>query len=354
MTERAGERAGERGAERFRYGPDGAPRALLEAREIAESIEGAPSAGHADDRTVALLMVWCGLAAANPGQAARFIAEARAAAALISGNGPAWAIRLAGALAASDADDAVRFAESVPDENARSRALANVAGHIAAGEPERAEYLARGIADPGQRVVALASVAVQVARQDPGHAGRLAAEAETIARKEVPDNTKSAALCEVIKAVAAVDLVRAGQLAGQLPAGDIGEIRKAGVILAVAWAATDPDLAERLARSQESPAHQAVALAQVAAELLPANSARAAVLAGEAESLAATVRMRFGASSAITALTYQRMAAAFAAADPGRALSYAHSVATAPATALIKVDTLVDIATAVPPPRASS
>lgn len=345
----------ERREELVRYGPDGAPRALSEAREIAESIGGeAASAQDADDRTVARLMVWCGLAAANPGHAARFIGEAKSAAALISGNGPAWAIRIARALAAVDADAAVRFAESLQDDNARFRAVAAVAGPVADRDPERAEYLARGIGDPRQRVAALASVATRVAREDPGQAGRLAAEAETVARKEVPGNARSAALCEVIEAVAAVDRVRAGQLAGQIPAGDIGEIRRACAILAVAWAGRDPDLAERLARSQESPAHQAVALTQVAAALLPADPERAAALADEAEGLAATVRSRFGAGSILTALTYQRMAGAFAAADPGRALRYTHEVATAPETALVKVDTLVGIATAVPPPRPSS
>jgi hypothetical protein len=122
----------------------------------------------------------------------------------------------------------------------------------------------------------------------------------------------------------------------------------------VAWAGSDPDLAERLARSQESPAHQCVALAQVAAALLPANPARAAVLAAEADSLAAKVRERFGPTSIVTALTCQRMASAFAATDAARALGYAHAVTTAPETALIKVDTLVDIATAVPAQRRSS
>jgi hypothetical protein len=342
----------ERGGELVRYGPDGAPQALLEAREIAESIGAAAASDEDDDdRTTAMLMVWCGLAAANPGHSARFIAQAESAAALISGNGPVWAIRLARALAAHDADGAVRFAESVPDQNARSRALATVAGEIAADEPERAEYLARGISDPRQRVSALATVATRVARQDPAQTERLAAEAETVADKELPDQTRSAALCEVIEATAAVDLTRAGRLAGQLPSDDIGEIRKACAILAVAWAGTDPDLAERLARSQEQPAHQAVALAQVAAALLPANPPRAAVLVTEADALAATVRDKFGASSILTALTYQRMASAFASADAARALNYAHAVATAPETALVKVDTLVGIATAVPPPR---
>lgn len=345
----------ERAEELVCYGPDGAPQALLEAQEIAESIGGTASPEHdADDRNIALLMVWCGLAAANPAQAARFIEKAKSVATLVSGNGPAWAIRVARALAAGNTDGAVRFAESVEDENARFRATATVAGLIAADEPELAESLARGIADPRQRVSALASVATRVARRDPDGAERLAAEAETVARTELPDDTRSAALCEVIEAFAAVDPAHAGQLAVQLPASDIGEIRKACTILAVAWAGTDPDLAERLARSLEAPSHQAVALAQVAAELLPANSTRAAVLAAEADRLATTVREQFGPSSIVTALTYQRMASAFASADPGRALSYAHSVGTAPETALIKVDTLVDIATAIPAQRRPS
>lgn len=340
--------------ELVRYGPDGAPRALIEAREIAESIGGGkPAARDADNRAVARLMVWCGLAAANPGQAARFIGEAKSAAALVDGSGPAWAIRIAQALASTDADAAVRFAESLPDDNARFRALATVVGPVADREPERAGQLARGIGDPRQRVAALASVATRVAGKDPARASQLAAEAETVAREEVPDDARPAALCEVIGAVAAVDPVRAGQLAGQLPAGHVGEIRQACAILAVAWAGKDPDLAERLARSQESPAHQAVALAQVAAALLPADPERAAALAADADQFAASVCDRFGPDSILTALTYQRMAGAFSAADPGRALGYAHQVTTAQETALIKIDTLVNIATAVPPPRAA-
>jgi len=103
--------------------------------------------------------------------------------------------------------------------------------------------------------------------------------------------------------------------------------------------------------AQEQPAHKAVALAQVAAAMLPAQPARAAVLADEADRLAATVCGRWGAGSILTALTYQRMADAFAVSDPARALRYAHVVDTTPETALVKVDTLVDIATAVPAPQ---
>jgi hypothetical protein len=81
------------------------------------------------------------------------------------------------------------------------------------------------------------------------------------------------------------------------------------------------------------------------------HPARAAELSDEADRLAATVCGRWGAGSILTALTYQRMADAFAATDPSRALGYAHAVATTPETALVKVDTLVDIATAVPAPQ---
>jgi len=334
------------------YGPDGAPQALAEAQEIAESIGGAtPSGRDAGNRTIALLMVWCGLAAANPAHAAEYIAAAKAVAPLVIESGPAWAIRLARALAATDPDGAVRFAESLRDDNTRFRAQAIVAGMIADGEPERAAGLARGIADPRQRVAALASVATRVARNDPGLSERLAAEAEAVAQQEVPESTRSAALCEIIEAVAATDPERAVHIAERLPAVDLGEVRQAGLILAVAWAGPDPDRAEFLARAQEQPAHKAVALAQVAAAMQPANPARAAELADEAERLAATVCGRWGAGSILTALTYQRMAAAFAASDPPRALRYAHAVATTPETALVRVDTLVDIATAGPAPR---
>ena len=342
----------ERTEELVRYGPDGAPQALAEAWEIAESIGGAtPSGRDMGNRTIALLMVWCGLAAANPARAPDYITAAKSAAPQVSESGPAWAIRLARALAATDPDEAVRFAESLRDDNTRFRALATVAGLIAAAEPERAVRLARGIADPRQRVAALASVATRVAREDPGLAERLAAEAEAVAQQEVPETTRSAALCEVIEAVAATDPERAVHLAERLPARDLGEVRQAGLILAVAWAGTDPDRAEFLARAQEQPAHKAVALAQVAAAMLPAQPARAAVLADEADRLAATVCGRWGAGSILTALTYQRMADAFAVSDPARALRYAHVVDTTPETALVKVDTLVDIATAVPAPQ---
>lgn len=339
----------DRTEELIHYGPAGAPQALAEARDIAESIGGtAPSEQEAGNRAMALLMVWCGLAAANPAHAAYYIAAAKSAAPQVTGSGPAWAIRLARALAVTDADEAVRFAESLRDDNARFRALATVAGLIAAGEPERAAMLARDIADPRQRVAALASVAAAVANKDSRLSRRLTAEAEAVARKEVPPGERSAALCEVIEAVAATDPVRAGQLVEQLPADSVGEVRQAGLTLAVAWARTDPDRAERLARSQELKAHQAVALAQVAAAMQTADPARAAVLADEAERLAAAACDRWGPGSILAALTYQRMASAFAAADAGRALRYAHSVATTRETALTKIDTLVDIGTAVP------
>lgn len=342
----------ERTEELVCYGPDGAPQALAEAQEIAESIGGAaPSGRDAGNRTMALLMVWCGLAAANPAHAAEYIAAAKAVAPLVIESGPAWAIRLARALAATDPDGAVRFAESLRDDNTRFRAQATVAGRIADVEPERAAGLAWGIADPRQRVAALASVATRVTGKHPLLAERLTVEAEAVAQQQVPKETRSAALCEVIEAVAATDPERAVHIAERLPAVDLGEVRQAGLILAVAWAGTDPDRAEFLARAQEQPAHKAVALAQVAAAMQPANPARAAELAGEAERLAATVCGRWGAGSILTALTYQRMAAAFAASDPPRALGYAHAVATTPETALVRVDTLVDIATAGPAPR---
>ena len=159
----------ERTEELVCYGPDGAPQALAEAREIAESIGGAtPSGRDIGNRTIALLMVWCGLAAANPARAAEYIMAAKHAAPLLSESGPAWAIRLARALAATHPDEAVRFAESLRDDNTEFRALATVAGLIADGEPERAANLARGIADARQRVAALAAVATRVARRDPG------------------------------------------------------------------------------------------------------------------------------------------------------------------------------------------
>lgn len=337
------------------YGPQGAPQALLEAREIAQSIGGdAPSEGDAVNQAIGLLMVWCGLATANPGQAPEFIAEAVSAADRVGDDRPALAIRISRALAASDADAAVRYAQAAPNDNSRDRSLAAVAGRIAAAEPERAEYLARGIGDPGQRVAALASVAAGIAGQDPAGASRLAAEAEAVAVKEVPERTRSAALCDVIEAVAVTDPVRAGQLASQLPGEDVGEIRRACAIVAVAWARADPDLAEHLATAQESHAHQAVALAQVAAALLPVDPVRAAALAGAADALADETSGDFGPDSVITALTYQRMAGAFAPVDAVRALGYVHAVDTGPATALIKVDTLVGIATAVPAQRSSS
>lgn len=205
--------------------------------------------------------------------------------------------------------------------------------------------------DAGNRVAALASVATRVAGKHPLLAERLTVEAEAVAQQEVPKETRSAALCEVIEAVAATDPEHAAHIAGRLPAVDFGEVRQAGLILAVAWAGTDPDRAEFLVRAQEQPAHKAVALAQLAAAMQPANPARAAGLADEAGRLAATVCARWGAGSILTALTYQRMAAAFAASDPPRALGYAHAVAPTPETALVRVDTLVDIATAVPAPR---
>ena len=334
------------------YGPQGAPQVLLEAREIADAIGGAsPSEQDAGNRAIAELMVWCGLAAANPGQAPGYIAEAMSAAAQAGDDRPAAANRIARALALNDPDAAVQFAESAPSENSRDRARAVVAGVIAAADPERAEHLAREIIDPGQRVVALAAVAAGIAGRDPDGARRLTTEAGALAEKEVPEETRSAALCDVIEAVAVTDPVRAGELASQLPGEDVGEIRRALAIMAVSWARSDPDLAEHLATSQESHAHQAVTLAQVAAALQPVDPIRSAALAGAADALADETSDDFGPASVITALTYQRMAGAFAPVDPVRALGYAHAVETAPENALIKVDTLVEIASAIPAQR---
>jgi hypothetical protein len=87
--------------------------------------------------------------------------------------GPPALMSVAGTLAASDPDRAIRLVNHwIPYEPYKSMALSSVAGPLAASDPDRAERLARSIMNEDQSS-ALWNVAVALAASDPDRAERL-------------------------------------------------------------------------------------------------------------------------------------------------------------------------------------
>ena len=289
----------------------------------------------------------------EPGQSGRsrhdhLITEAlRAAQSIPESDAKARAlVAVAGAVALTDPDrsarlvaDAHRVAQSISDPGEQASALAAVAGPLAAGDADTAETVAQSIPDVPGKASALAGVAGALAATDAQRAGRLIADAERGAQSVTDPDRKATALAAVSQALAVIDSDHAEQVAQSIPAAD----RKVLGLAALARAVTadDPDRAkrliadaERIARPIPGASARAPALAAIAKALAAFDADRAGRLVGDAERSAQSIPGTDRKASALAAVSE-----ALAAVDPAHAERLAQSISAAPwrATALAAV-----------------
>ena len=235
--------------------------------------------------------------------------------------------------------DAHRVAQSISDPGEQASALASIAGPLAVSDAGTAETVAQSIPDVPWKAAALAGVAGTLAATDAERAGRLIADAERAAQSVTDTDRKATALAAVTGALAVIDSDRGEQVAQAIAAAE----RKAPALAALAQAVTagDPDRAERLIADAERIARpipgasaRAPALAAVAMALAAFDADRAARLVGDAERSAQSIPGMDRKASALAAV-----AAAMAAVDPAHAERLARSISAAPwrATALAAV-----------------
>jgi hypothetical protein len=235
--------------------------------------------------------------------------------------------------------DAHRVAQSISDPGEQASALASIAGPLAVSDAGTAETVAQSIPDVPWKAAALAGVAGTLAATDAERAGQLIADAERTAQSVTDTDRKATALAAVTEALAVIDSDRGEQVAQAIAAAE----RKAPALAALAQAVTagDPDRAERLIADAERIARpipgasaRAPALAAVAMALAAFDADRAARLVGDAERSAQSIPGMDRKASALAAV-----AAAMAAVDPAHAERLARSISAAPwrATALAAV-----------------
>ena len=169
-------------------------RLLGDAERVAQSIAGQWA------RVLALTMVAQALTAAEPGRAARMLADVEYAARTIRVRSTPDSMRrafatesIATALAALDPGRAEVLAQSITGANS-GRALGRVAEVVAGSDPDRAERILASIPDEWSRACALARIAVGPAALDGERALRLVAEAELLARSISDAQTRISAL----------------------------------------------------------------------------------------------------------------------------------------------------------------
>jgi hypothetical protein len=201
--------------------------------------------------------------------------------------------------------DAEHTAQSITDEPSKAKALAGIARVLAATDPNNAsrvladaERIAQSIVGKPQKAQALADVAAALTASDPDRASRLLADAERIAQSIVGKPQKAQALADVAAALTASDPDRAsrlladakriaqsivaipqkfGRLADRTPkrADTLAYLARVLADVAATLAATDPDHAERIARSITDERSEATALADVARALAGTDPPRA-------------------------------------------------------------------------------
>ncbi|HZI76322.1 MAG TPA: TIR domain-containing protein, partial [Gemmatimonadales bacterium] len=259
------------GPESARDGDARAARLLADAERIAQSITPDP------EKAGALADVASALAATDPDRAERIarsitIARDGALASALRTLGvtdPDFVRRVTSGSASADVYRMRRIVHSITSDfnKAEARALADIAGTLAAADPDRAERIARSITSYSDKARALADIAGTLAATHPDHAARLLADAERIALSITSDSDKVRALADIAGTLAATDPDRAERIAAeaervtQSVTGKSRIVRKLrskkpfsgeGVALAdiaSKLAATDPDRAERIARS---------------------------------------------------------------------------------------------------------
>jgi len=211
--------------------------------------------------TSAVLDIASGLARAIPDEWAR--SQALAA--------------IAKVLAVHNLDQATELARSIADEKARSQALAAIAEALAAHDLDQATDLARSIPIKELRSGALAAIAEVVATRDPDQAKVLWQEATQAAQTIRVEGVRSQALAAIAEVLAAHDFSQATDLAWSIPDGWVRS--QALAAIARVLAAHDVDRAIELALSIPVDWVYRRALAAIAKVLAAHDSDRAIELA---------------------------------------------------------------------------
>ena len=229
-------------------------------------------------------------------------------------------------------DDAERAAHSITSERSRVSALADVATALATTDPVRAERVAQSITSDRSRASALTTSA-SAAALDPWESNA----------------AKASALADVATALTATDPDRAERVAKSIT--DMWYKASALTAVATALTATDPDRAERVARSITSDRSRVSALAGVATALAVTDPDRATRLIAEAECIARSITSRrWTADKRLRIGALLDVARALAASDPDRAarlIADAEGIAESIVHSLSSRDwALADVATA--------
>jgi hypothetical protein len=172
------------------------------------------------------------LAAADPGRAARLIADAERTAkskSIIHSPSKASALaQVARALAATNPrraarliTNAERIAQPLPSDFLKDSVLADIARALAVTDPGRAERIAKSITDNSSKAGALAEVARALGATDPGRAARLIADAERIAQSITDDFPKGMLERNILLALVAIDPDHAERIVQPLPRGHV-------------------------------------------------------------------------------------------------------------------------------------
>jgi TIR domain len=237
---------------------------LTEAERIARFFR------HADDQAWGLSIVAKALAASDPDRAARLFTEALPNVPSITSK--TTLSRFAEALAATDPDRAERTAYAITTEDGwRAVALSKVAKTLAPTHPEHAarllidaESTADSITDKSAKAWARGDIAEALALIDPDRA-------EHIARSVTGKSWKAMALARVAEALAPAEPDRSARLFTDALRAVHSTIKSdeffdkpALMEVVLALAASDPDRAERTARSISTAEWKAVALSLVA------------------------------------------------------------------------------------------
>ena len=281
-------------------------RVLSEAEQVAQSIE------DESQKVWGLARVAAALADIDAGRAARVVAEIEHFLESTDDRSKVGAlVGSAEELTAIDAGSAERIARSVEDEYQRSQALEDVARALAAVDPDRAKRVAESMTEKTYKALAVAEVGQTVAATDSRRAAQIVTGAERIARS-LTEGNRARVLAIVAEVLAATDPDRAERIARSIT----DEAWQANALCSVtgALAAIDPDRAERIARSITDEAWQANALCLVTEGL-------AAIDPDRAERIARSIIDEAWQANALCSVTE-----ALAAIDPDRAERIALSI----------------------------
>src|SRR5271166_3159555 len=182
-----------------------------------------------------------------------------------------------------------------------------------------AERIANSITDESSKTSALSDIAKGLAATDPGRAARLIADAERTAQSITSGSSKAKALAGLAKGLAAIDPDRAARLIAdaELTAQSItiGSSKASALAsIAGALAATDPERAARLIADAERTAQSITDSSSKASALASIAGALAATDPDHAERTAQSVTSVYWKATALVGLV-----GALGATDPDRA-----------------------------------